>query len=290
VDDDPLYLRSIRRAFRTCNDLDLTLLPDAGSALDYVDREDPDMVVLDVYMPGMDGVEACRRLRSLAKDTVIVLASCEMTSELRKLSLAAGASFALAKPYDLEQLIEGSQAMRDAVRARLIASHLALALNVAAPLARRFDHLMTAADVESLARLGLCQAAARFDLRRPEPFIAFAARRIRGAVLDEVRRLIGRTRTARTRVAEVVRLQPEWPSEDPTPDAAFERAAILHRLARARSVLSPLESAIVERHYSEDLPLRAIASALGLELTDVQKLHTRALAKLRRAIEGAQRS
>jgi len=326
VDDDARYLRAIRRAFRTCNDLELALLCDAGSALEYAAREDPDIVVLDVYMPGMDGVEACRRLRARDKDTVIVLASCEMTSELHQLSLDAGASFALAKPYDLHQLIAGSDAMRDEVRGRLVAAHLELALNVAAPLARRFEHLMTAADIESLARLGLCEAAARFDLRRPEPFVAFAARRIRGAVLDEVRRLSHHTRTARTRLREIVRvrdeleqsgeladdeqvaarlglplttvveasavarvtlmvLETEWPSEDPTPDAALERAEILHRLARARTALSPLESAIIERHYSDGLPLRAIARGLDLPLADVQKLHVRALAKLRRTID-----
>ena len=278
VDDNPLYLRSVRRRFsRASPKLELALLSDAVTALDYLAHHDTDMVMFDVFMPGMDGLEACRRLREITAAGMIVLASADMTAELRQASLEAGASVALDKPFDLDPLLEARAAIRApiAMRARMVAAHLELALNVAAPLARRYGSLLGAAEVASLAQLGLCEAAARFDPDRPEPFIAFAVRRIRGAVLDEVRKQsTGGTPTA---VATLL--------DDITPAKAIEQAEILLELAQAKASLPPLELAVIEWRYRDDHPLRTIAARLGLTQAEVQRLHVRALAKLRKAMQ-----
>jgi len=322
VDDDPLYLRAMGRACARADEPpELELLSDAGEVLEHATAAD--MIVLDVYMPGMDGLEACRRLRELTSDAVIVLASSDMTGELRDAALAAGASFALAKPYGLDQLRALDHSEH---RAGLIASHLELARSVVRPLARSWGHVL---DVEAVARLGLCEAAARFDPHRPEPFAPYAARRIRGAVLDEVRRLSAHTRASHARLraivqarAELVRageepddarvaarlgLPPavvaetrelrrvtfvvldtaaEWSANNvaPTPAEATERAEIAARLAQAREVLPPLEAAVIARRYDEELTLREVARQLGIQLSTTRRLHARALAKLRRAL------
>lgn len=285
VDDDRLYLRSLRRAMaRDTRELELALFSDAASLLEYVAQQRPDMIVVDVFMPGMDGLEACRRLRTMSKEMMIAVASCDMTPELRRAALVRGASFAFEKAYDLTHLIARIDELCHA-RARLIAEHVGVALDIAAALARLCRHVLTTGEVESLARLGLCQAAARFDPERAGPFAAFAAHRIRGAVLDEVRRLSTQTRSKRARPqVTYVTNDDDWPPDTMTPVVALERAELLGRLDRSTASLSRLEAKIIELHYRQDEPLLAIAQTLGMDLTATRRLHTRALVKLRRAL------
>jgi len=75
-----------------------------------------------------------------------------------------------------------------AERDRLIAEHVESARRIALHVARRVPDWITRDDLVSAALLGLAEAADRYDASRGEPFIAFAEKRIRGAVLDELRR------------------------------------------------------------------------------------------------------
>ena len=70
----------------------------------------------------------------------------------------------------------------------LIHDHLEIARRVARKLARKLPPSLSTDEVEGAALLGLTEAASRFDSSRGEPFIAYAVKRIRGAVLDELRR------------------------------------------------------------------------------------------------------
>jgi RNA polymerase sigma factor FliA len=72
-------------------------------------------------------------------------------------------------------------------RDRLIREHVPMARRIAKKLGRRTDP-MVREDLESSAMIGLVEAAQRYDFTRQEPFPAFACRRIRGAVLDAMRR------------------------------------------------------------------------------------------------------
>lgn len=73
-------------------------------------------------------------------------------------------------------------------RHELIAEHAAMARRIAMRVAKRVPDWMNREDLVSTAMVGLVEAAERFDATRGEPFVAFAERRIRGAVLDELRR------------------------------------------------------------------------------------------------------
>src|SRR6266542_6399022 len=73
-------------------------------------------------------------------------------------------------------------------RDRLIAEHVDLARRIAGRVARRVPEWIQPDDLVSAALIGLTEAAERFDATLGQPFIAFAERRIRGAVLDELRR------------------------------------------------------------------------------------------------------
>jgi RNA polymerase sigma factor FliA len=70
----------------------------------------------------------------------------------------------------------------------LIASHLEVARRIAARIARRCPAFIAREDLHAAAMLGLTEAAERYDSTREEPFLGFAEKRIRGAILDELRR------------------------------------------------------------------------------------------------------
>ena len=73
-------------------------------------------------------------------------------------------------------------------RDRLIAEHLDIAKRIAARIARRCPSFIAKEDLHAAAMLGLTEAAERYDTARQEPFLGFAEKRIRGAILDELRR------------------------------------------------------------------------------------------------------
>jgi len=76
----------------------------------------------------------------------------------------------------------------DPARDRLIAEHVDMARRIALHVARRLPPWLQEEDVIAASMVGLTEAAERYDDKRGEPFVAFAEKRIRGAVLDELRR------------------------------------------------------------------------------------------------------
>lgn len=75
-----------------------------------------------------------------------------------------------------------------AERDRLISEHVEVARRISLRVARRCPDWIAREDLMGAALLGLTEAANRYDASRNEPFLAFAEKRIRGAVLDELRR------------------------------------------------------------------------------------------------------
>lgn len=79
---------------------------DAKEALALCQRELPDVVVSDVNMPGMTGIELCQRLKTLPKcaGIPVVLLTGEKDAATREAGLAAGAAAYLKKPIDADEL------------------------------------------------------------------------------------------------------------------------------------------------------------------------------------------
>lgn len=88
-------------------------------------------------------------------------------------------------------------------RDRLIADHVEVARRIALRVARRVPDWISTDDLIGAAMVGLAEAADRYDPTRQEPFVAFAERRIRGAVLDELRRGDIMPRRVRMRAREI---------------------------------------------------------------------------------------
>jgi two-component system, OmpR family, KDP operon response regulator KdpE len=109
VDDDPL----IRRAFRA-------ILTSAGyvvleamtgeEALGKIHAEGVDVILLDLRMPGMGGLEACRRIRKVV-DTPIMVISILRNEEDRAQAFDVGADDYLVKPFGIQDLLSRIQVL-----------------------------------------------------------------------------------------------------------------------------------------------------------------------------------
>jgi acetolactate synthase-1/2/3 large subunit len=120
VDDDRMQLRAIERVLRDQHDVELTLADNAIDAMIAVGAIKPDLIVMDIMMPGLDGIEACRRIKSNAetRDAQVVLASAMLTPELERAARQAGAKRAIAKPIDLAELLGSTVATPSALEER----------------------------------------------------------------------------------------------------------------------------------------------------------------------------
>jgi acetolactate synthase I/II/III large subunit len=107
VDDDGLQLRAIARPFRGHAQVEVITADNAIDALLLIGSENPDLVVMDVYMPGLDGLEACRRIKAnpATRHVHVVLASAAMSDELATSARSAGATRAITKPIDIAALL-----------------------------------------------------------------------------------------------------------------------------------------------------------------------------------------
>ena len=83
VDDQPVFLRAARELIAATPGFDVIGEATSGSAaLEIASRLQPDLVLLDVRMPGMDGIETARRLAEVAPEAFVVLISLEAAAEL----------------------------------------------------------------------------------------------------------------------------------------------------------------------------------------------------------------
>ncbi|WP_433461335.1 response regulator transcription factor [Spirillospora sp. CA-128828] len=110
VDDEPAVRESLSSSLEF-EGYRVDAAADGVMALDQVEKETPDLVVLDVLMPRMDGLTTCRRLRALgATMPVLMLTARDMVGD-RVTGLDAGADDYLAKPFELDELLARVRAL-----------------------------------------------------------------------------------------------------------------------------------------------------------------------------------
>jgi len=204
-------------------------------------------------------------------------------------------------------------------RDALIVAHVDMAVGMARRMARRLPASVRCEDIESAALLGLTEAARRYDDTRSEPFMGFATKRIRGAILDHLRSidlLTRRGRRAARLVADTARAidsdlakrmglseaefqsvygnvrdaamtsVDDWDalpqsSTASTPLEDIERQQIRAGLVRALAKLDDRGRVILACYYQEGLTLREIGQMLGITESRVCQIHTQTLAILR---------
>ena len=155
VDDDAPVRRMLERTLGA-EGYDVRAAPDGGAALAAVERSLPDLVVLDVAMPGLDGLAVARRLRAKRLTTPILLLTARDAVADRVAGLDAGADDYLVKPFAPEELLARVRALLR--RGRTISDTLAfddLVLDVAAARAERAgrDLELTPREADLLALL-----------------------------------------------------------------------------------------------------------------------------------------
>lgn len=109
VDDDPRLAASLRRALAFDGHA-VQLAPDGPEALRVAREQLPDLVVLDRMMPGMDGLEVCRRLRAISAVPILMLTAMDAIAA-RVEGLDSGADDYLVKPFALDELLARVRAL-----------------------------------------------------------------------------------------------------------------------------------------------------------------------------------
>ena len=115
VEDDPELASPLAAELRHCGH-EVCVEPDGLSGLARAREWEPDLVVLDLGLPRLDGLEVCRRIRSSSAMPILILTARERVAD-RVSGLDAGADDYLTKPFSLEELLAR-------VRAALRRAHL----------------------------------------------------------------------------------------------------------------------------------------------------------------------
>ncbi|MGI9607487.1 MAG: response regulator transcription factor [Acidimicrobiales bacterium] len=110
AEDDQSVREALERALRF-EGYDVHAVNDGAQALEALLTHDPEVIVLDVMMPGVDGLAACRRIRDKGIRTPVLMLTARHDVADRVAGLDAGADDYLVKPFDLEELLARLRAL-----------------------------------------------------------------------------------------------------------------------------------------------------------------------------------
>lgn len=175
-------------------------------------------------------------------------------------------------------------------RASLIERYAPLAKTCARRV--HFESAMADADdIYSAALLGLIDAVDRFEPDRGVPFEGYASLRIRGAIVDELRRVDERGRGITAEAPKAMSLdalvEDEWQAflaVEHSFDEPFEQEDLRSRVERALEMLPPRQREVIARYYGDALTLREAGVRMGISEARACQLHGRAIVNLRRAL------
>jgi DNA-binding response OmpR family regulator len=117
VEDDPIIRQTVEYALKRAG-FSVHAVSDGGAALEAAARVQPDLVLLDLMLPGMDGYEIAERLRTDDKETAIVMVTALDTERDKVRGLDAGADDYITKPFSMEELLARVRANLRRVRTR----------------------------------------------------------------------------------------------------------------------------------------------------------------------------
>jgi two-component system response regulator MprA len=110
AEDDALVAASVRRALEY-EGFTVTVVGDGPAALGAAVAEPPDLVVLDVMLPGLDGFGVCRALRATGREQMVLMLTARDATADRVAGLDAGADDYLVKPFAYEELLARVRAL-----------------------------------------------------------------------------------------------------------------------------------------------------------------------------------
>nr|HET6903376.1 response regulator transcription factor [Ktedonobacteraceae bacterium] len=110
VDDDSRVTNALRRTL-TYEGYHVSTALDGRTALEIARTKSPDLVILDLMLPGIDGLEVCRRLRAVENGVAILMLTARDAIADRVAGLEIGADDYLVKPFALEELLARVKAL-----------------------------------------------------------------------------------------------------------------------------------------------------------------------------------
>ena len=110
VVDDEQPIRELVRTYLQAEQMDVITAEDGPTALEAVRERSPAVVVLDVMLPGIDGIEVCRRLRAFS-DAYVVMLTARGEEVDRVVGLSIGADDYLVKPFSPRELVARIKAL-----------------------------------------------------------------------------------------------------------------------------------------------------------------------------------
>lgn len=104
VEDEPLIAEAVARALSR-EELAVDVVGDGDAALNAAGSQRYDLIVLDLMLPGRDGLEVCREIRRTDARTPIIILTARDAVEEKVMGLDSGADDYVTKPYELEELL-----------------------------------------------------------------------------------------------------------------------------------------------------------------------------------------
>ncbi len=111
IADDEFNIRNILDFSLHAEGLDVIEAENGEQALELAARELPDLIILDVMMPGLSGVETCRRLKADARtaDIPVILLTARSGKDDRQEGMDAGAAGYITKPFSPHKVVDAVQ-------------------------------------------------------------------------------------------------------------------------------------------------------------------------------------
>ena len=184
---------------------------------------------------------------------------------------------------------------RPETREQLILEYAPLVKAVAGRLSMYLGYNVDYEDLVSYGIFGLIDAIDKFDCLKEVKFETYASLRIRGAILDQIRKMDWIPRTIRQRqkkIDAVIKEVEQTTGRSATdsrhmtarfdgPEESVEKEELTKVLGEALELLTEKEKKVVTLYYYEDLTLKEISNILEVSESRVSQLHTRALQKMK---------
>jgi DNA-binding response OmpR family regulator len=121
VVDDEFEIRDVLSRFLTEEGYEIILASNGEEALELVERENPQVILLDILMPGIDGIETCKRLKENEKTRFIPVIMATALWDTYSEVIEAGAEDFVTKPFNLTEL---SHRVKSILRVRYLNDEL----------------------------------------------------------------------------------------------------------------------------------------------------------------------
>jgi len=111
AEDNEVYLKLVKAVVNTMPDLEVIMETEGGRALELIKKDNPDLIILDIQLPGINGIEICKELRKLSefKNTPIIAMTGYPEDFDESIVSEAGFNKFFSKPIELNDFIKSIQ-------------------------------------------------------------------------------------------------------------------------------------------------------------------------------------